>query len=163
MPTLTATTDLPADVGAALRVNLDLDVETVAFARHRLRPVAGPGLASGGAIGDGERVRWAARLFGVLPVRHTSEVAVLEDGDRRARFVDTMVSGVFRAYAHEHLLVALPPDDGEPVTRQVDTMTWTSPLGPLGRLADVLAVRAVMSHLLRARNAEVSSRLGAGG
>lgn len=156
MATLTATELLPADVGAALRTNLDLAVETVAFARHRLRPVRGPGLVAGGVIGDGQRVRWAARLFGVLPVRHTSEIAVLEDGEGRARFVDTMVSGVFRSYAHEHVLTALP--DGR--TLQEDTMTWTSPLGPLGRLADAVAVRAVVRHLLAGRNAEIVRRLG---
>lgn len=159
VPTLTATTDLPADVEAALAANLDLDVEVVAFARHRLRPVTGEGLTTTGVIGDGQRVRWAARLFGVVPVRHTSRIAVLQRGPRRARFVDTMVSGTFAAYAHEHTFVALPTGDGPPVTRQVDAMTWTSPLGPLGAVADVLVVRAVMRHLLRARNAEVSARL----
>ena len=156
MATITASTDLPADVGAALRTNLDLAVETSAFARHRLRPVVGPDLVSEGVIGDGQRVRWAARLFGVVPVRHTSEIAVLEDGDGRARFVDTMVSGAFSAYAHEHVLTALPGGS----TRQEDTMSWTSPLGPLGRVADAVAVRAVMRHLLSARNAEVVRRLG---
>lgn len=156
MATLVSTGSLPADVGAALRTNLDLAVETAAFARHRLRPVRGPGLVAEGVIGDGQRVRWAARLFGVLPVRHTSEIAVLEDGAARARFVDTMVSGLFRSYAHEHVLTAQPGGG----TLQEDTMTWTSPLGPLGRLADAVAVRAVMRHLLLARNAEVLRRLG---
>lgn len=156
MTTLTATQLLPADVGAALRENLGLAVETTAFARHRLRPVRGPGLVAGGVIGDGQRVRWAARLFGVLPVRHTSEIAVLEDGADRARFVDTMVSGLFRSYVHEHTFTAQPGGG----TLQEDTMTWTSPLGPLGRLADVVAVRAVMRHLLLARNAEIVRRLG---
>ena len=155
MATITASTDLPADVGAVLRTNLDLAVETSAFARHRLRPVDGPGLVSDGVIGDGQRVRWAARLFGVVPVRHTSEIAVLEDGTERARFVDTMVSGIFSAYVHEHVLTALPGGG----TRQEDRMTWTSPLGFLGRVADAVAVRAVMRHLLVARNAEVARRL----
>ncbi len=159
VPTLTATTDLPADVETALAANLDLDVEVIALARHRLRPVAGAGLTTTGAIGDGQQVRWAARLFGVLPVRHTSRIAVVQRTPRRARFVDTMVSGAFTAYAHEHTFVALPTGDGPPVTRQVDAMSWTSPLGPLGAVADVLAVRTVMRHLLHARNAEVLSRL----
>ncbi len=163
VPTITATTDLPADVETALALNLDLGVETVAFARHRLRAVSGADLTASGTIGDGERVRWAARLFGVLPVRHTSRIAVVERTPRRARFVDTMVSGVFTAYAHEHTFVALSPSGADPVTRQVDAMSWTSPLGALGRVADVLAVRAVMRHLLGARNTEVRSRLDAAG
>lgn len=155
MPTLTATTDLAADVAQVLAVNLDLDVEVAAFRRHAVHPVAGPGLRTAGHIDGGERVRWAARLFQVVPVHHTSEIAVLEDGHDRARFVDTMVAGAFTAYRHEHTLCRLGPGR----TRQLDAMTWTSPLGPLGRLADALVVRRVMAHLLRARNAEIARRL----
>ena len=157
MPVLTATTDLDADVAEALRVNLDLDVEVAAFRRHAVRPVTGPGLRAGGHIDSGERVRWSARLFGVVPVRHTSEIAVLEEGPDRARFVDTMVAGAFAAYRHEHTFVRIAPGR----TRQVDAMSWTSPLGPLGRAADALAVRRVMAALLRARNEEVARRLAA--
>jgi ligand-binding SRPBCC domain-containing protein len=155
VPVLTATTDLDADVARALRVNLDLDVQVAAFRRHAVRPVAGPGLRSGGHVDSGERVRWSARLFGVVPVRHTSEVAVLEEGHDRARFVDTMVAGAFTAYRHEHTFSRLGPGR----TRQVDEMSWTSPLGPLGRAADALVVRRVMAGLLRERNAEVVRRL----
>ena len=155
VPVLTATTDLDADVAAALAVNLDLDVEVTAFRRHAVRAVTGPGLTSSGHVDSGGRVRWAARLFGVVPVRHTSEIAVLEEGHDRARFVDTMVAGAFAAYRHEHTLSRLGPRR----TRQVDVMSWTSPLGPLGRAADALVVRRVMAGLLRARNAEVVRRL----
>ncbi len=159
MPTLSTTTDLETDVPEALRVNLDLDVQVAAFRRHRVRPVAGPGLRTSGHIDDGERVRWSARLFGVVPVRHTSEITVLEDGHDRARFVDVMVAGAFAAYRHEHAFTRLASGR----TRQVDRMTWTSPLGPLGRLADALVVGRVMAALLRARNAEVARRLARAG
>ena len=75
MPVLRAVTDLDADVAGALAASLDLDVEVAAGRRHRVRPVpAGPGSRTAGAIGPGERVRWSARLFGVLPVRHTSRL-----------------------------------------------------------------------------------------
>ncbi len=155
MPTVTATTDLDTDVGTALRVNLDLDVQVVAFRRHAVHPVPGPGLRTGGRIGDGERVRWSARLLGVVPVRHTSEVTVLEDGHDRARFVDVMVSGAFASYRHRHTFTHLATG----ATRQLDEMSWTSPLGVLGRLADAVVLRRVMAALLRARNAEVLRRV----
>lgn len=156
---ITATTDLDADVATALGVNLDLDVEVAAFRRHAVHPVVGPGLVAGGHIGGGERVRWSARLFGILPVRHTSAVTVLEEGRDRARFVDDMVAGAFTAYRHEHTLFRLA--DGR--TRQVDEMSWTSPLGPLGTLADALLLRRVMTGLLRDRNREIVRRLSSSG
>lgn len=155
MPTLTATTDLDAEVATALAVNLDLDVQVAAFARHAVHPVPGPGLRTRGRIGDGERVRWSARLFGVVPVRHTSEITVLEDGHDRARFVDVMVAGAFASYRHRHTFLRL----GAGRTRQLDEVSWTSPLGVLGRLADAVVLRRVVAALLGARNAEVLRRV----
>ena len=39
----------------------------------------------------------------------------------------------------------------------LDTFDYTSPLGPLGRLADILFLRQYMSRLLRRRNAYLKS------
>ena len=51
-------------------------------------------------------------------------------------------------YAHEHQFRAV--EDG---TEMVDIFDYTSPLGPLGKLADLLFLRRYMTRLLRDRNA----------
>ncbi|MGQ7297399.1 SRPBCC family protein [Quadrisphaera sp. KR29] len=163
MPTIEASTDLPGDVATVLDVSLDLDVERAAGRRHRVRPVpAGPGSRTGGRIGAGERVRWSLRLYGVVPLRHTTQIleVVRQTPDGGARFVDAMVSGAFSSFRHEHLYEPLPVAPGAPPrTRATDRMTWTSPLGPLGRLADALVVRRALQGLLADRNAEIGRRL----
>lgn len=165
VPTIEVSSDLPADVATVLAVSLDLDVERAAGRRHRVRPVpAGPRSRTTGRIAAGERVRWSLRLYGVVPLRHTTEILELQPElpGGRARFVDAMVSGAFAAFHHEHLFDPLPPTaDGSPRTRSTDRMTWNSPLGPLGRLADALFVRRTLQGLLADRNAEIGRRLGA--
>jgi ligand-binding SRPBCC domain-containing protein len=59
-----------------------------------------------------------------------------------------MVRGAFRRFRHEHQFLAV-----EPGTEMVDIFDYTSPLGPLGRLADRLFLRQYMNRLLRDRNA----------
>ena len=166
MPTIEVSTDLPADVATALAVSLDLDVERVAGRRHRVRAVpAGEGSRTTGRIAAGERVRWALRLYGVVPLRHTTEILELQPElpGGRARFVDAMVSGAFASFHHEHLFDPLPPGpEGSPRSRSTDRMTWVSPLGPLGRVADVLFVRPTLAGLLRDRNAEIGRRVRTG-
>src|SRR2546430_2243666 len=54
----------------------------------------------------------------------------------------------FRRFRHEHQFLA-----AEGGTEVVDIFDYTSPLGPLGRLADMLFLRQYMSRLLRQRNA----------
>ncbi|MEH3075144.1 MAG: hypothetical protein PGN11_00455 [Quadrisphaera sp.] len=73
-----------------------------------------------------------------------------------------MVSGAFATFRHEHLFDPLPPSPtGAPRTRSTDRMTWTSPLGPLGRVADAVLVRRTLEGLLADRNAEIARRLSA--
>ncbi|WP_146211039.1 SRPBCC family protein [Quadrisphaera granulorum] len=165
MPMIEVHTDLPGDVATVLDVSLDLDVERAAGRRHRVRPVpAGPGSRTSGRIGAGERVRWSLRLYGLVPLRHTTQILeVVEHAPGGgASFVDTMVSGAFASFRHEHLFEPLSPaPDGSPRTRSTDRMTWTSPLGPLGRLADALFVRRTLEGLLEDRNAEIARCLRA--
>ena len=161
-PTLHVVTELPAPVSEVLDASLELDVEVVAGRRYGVRPVpAGPGSRTTGRIGLGETVTWSVRLAGVVPVRHTSRIVELveDDGAGGARFVDVMDRGLFAGFRHEHELAPLPAGGG---TRMTDRMSWRSPLGPLGRLADAAFVRQTLDRLLRDRNAEIARRVTVG-
>jgi ligand-binding SRPBCC domain-containing protein len=97
-----------------------------------------------GLLGLGDQVTWKATHFGVRQ-RLTSRIT---EFDPPRRFVDEMVRGAFRRFRHEHQFLAV-----EVGTEMVDMFDYTSPLGPLGRLADVLFLRHYMTQLLRERNA----------
>jgi ligand-binding SRPBCC domain-containing protein len=89
-------------------------------------------------------VTWEATHFGVRQ-RLSSQTT---EFDPPHRFVDEMVHGAFRRFRHEHQFLA-----AEGGTEMIDVFDYTSPLGPLGRLADVLFLRRYMTRLLRERNA----------
>lgn len=158
MPSLHRRTIVPASVQDTLRISLDLGVELAIGRRWGLRTVrTGPLSRTEGVIGDGETVTWAVRLLGVAPLRHTSLIGDVRydapgpDGPASASFVDSMLDGTLAAYRHLHLLHA----DAGGSTVMTDDLRWRSPLGLLGRVADVLFVRRLIGHLLDARNAEI--------
>jgi ligand-binding SRPBCC domain-containing protein len=100
-----------------------------------------------GLVGDGERVTWRARHFGVRQ-RLTSEITAMESP---RYFQDTMIRGAFRSMQHDHYFRTL--EDGS--TEMKDVFRFAAPLGVLGRLAEVLLLRRYMAALLRERNAVV--------
>ncbi len=57
-----------------------------------------------------------------------------------------LLSGPLRALRHDVTLTALPAG-----TLLVDEIHWTTPLGPLGRVADTIALRRLLRRLLAAR------------
>ncbi|GAA4961666.1 SRPBCC family protein [Kineococcus glutinatus] len=149
MPQILVRTLVRADVEVVFNTSLDLDVELVAGRRYGVRAVGG---RTSGQLQLGEHVRWRLRLLGVVPLTHTSELVVVE---RPGRFVDEMRAGAFAEFRHEHRFEV----EGPHMTIMTDRMTWTSPLGPLGALADVVLVRPVLLRLLADRNAEIARRV----
>jgi ligand-binding SRPBCC domain-containing protein len=138
-------------------VSLDLDVELAVGSRWHLKALrSGYGFRTSGVMARGEMVRWSLRLWGLLPVRHTSKIVQLveDDGSGGAMFVDQMTTGVFSAYRHEHRYRR----EGAG-TSMLDDVSWRSPGGPVGALADKLFVRRVMQRLIDDRNAEILRRL----
>jgi ligand-binding SRPBCC domain-containing protein len=105
-----------------------------------------------GLIGPGEQVTWRARHF-LVSQRLTSAITAY---DRPAYFQDTMLHGAFHAMQHDHWFRALPRDaSGRPATEMRDQFRFSAPLGPLGRLAEVIVLRRYMRALLAERNAVI--------
>jgi ligand-binding SRPBCC domain-containing protein len=150
-------THLPASVADALTASLDLDVELAVGSRWHLRTLRGGySFRTSGIIGRGEMVRWSMRLWGIVPVRHTSKIVMLveDDGQGGAMFVDQMTTGVFSSYRHEHRYAV----DGAG-TWMTDDVSWRVPAGPFGALADRVYVGRMMARLVDERNAEILRRL----
>ena len=96
-----------------------------------------------GLMEFGDQVTWEARHFGIrqrLSVRMTAF-------DRPNRFEDTMIHGAFTSLRHDHLFQE--QGDG---TLMRDVFQFAAPLGPIGRLADLLFLSAYMRRFLLRRN-----------
>ena len=141
MPVIILRTQVKAPPSRCFDLARDVDLHQRSTAASRERAVAG---VTSGLLGLGDEVTWEATHFGVRQ-RLTSRITEFEPP---RRFVDEMIRGAFRRFRHENQFLAV-----EGGTEMLDTFDYTSPLGPLGRLADILFLRQYMSRLLRRRNA----------
>jgi ligand-binding SRPBCC domain-containing protein len=96
-----------------------------------------------GLINLGETVTWEATHFGIRQ-RLTSKITVC---DRPTKFSDTMVSGAFARFDHDHFFAEV---DRKTLMR--DVFDYDSPLGFLGNIADFLFLENYMRDLLSKRN-----------
>jgi ligand-binding SRPBCC domain-containing protein len=141
MPVIVLRTPVAAPPSRCFDLARDVDLHQHSTAASHERAVAG---VTSGRLKAGDEVTWEATHFGVRQ-RLTSRITAFDPPNR---FVDEMVRGAFRRFRHEHQFLA-----AEGGTEMVDIFDYTSPLGPLGRLADGLFLRRYMTRLLRERNA----------
>ncbi len=99
-----------------------------------------------GLIGPDETVTWRGRHFGLL-LTHQSLITAF---DRPRHFRDSMLRGAFRSYTHDHYF-----EECDGGTLMTDVMEFTAPLGPFGKLAEVLVLERYMRVFLEHRNAFV--------
>ena len=117
------------------------------------QPVAREGGKTSGLMVLGDQVTWRARHLGV--VQHLTSRIV--EYDRPRHFRDSMVRGAFARFDHDHYF----DEDGDSVTVVRDIFDFSSPLGPLGRLADLIFLDRYMRHLIVQRG-EVLKALAEG-
>jgi ligand-binding SRPBCC domain-containing protein len=108
-----------------------VDLHLLGQARYRERAIAG---VTRGLIGMGEMVTWEARHFGITQ-RLTSRIVAF---DRPRSFRDSMVSGAFAYFDHDHLFEA----DG-PGTRMIDIFELRLAVGSLGETGGLAGADAL--------------------
>jgi ligand-binding SRPBCC domain-containing protein len=140
MPVLELTTEIRAPIARCFDLARSVDLHTLSTAATREHVVDG---VARGLMGPGDRVTWRARHFGVWQ-RLTSRITVY---DPPHRFRDSMVRGAFARFDHDHWFA-----EHAGLTTMRDVFDYTSPLGPLGRLADVLVLAAYLRRFLAERN-----------
>jgi ligand-binding SRPBCC domain-containing protein len=141
MPVIVLRTRIAAPPARCFDLARDVVAHQRSTAASRERAV---GAVTSGLLGLDDEVTWEAMHFG-LRLRLTSRITEFAPP---TRFTDEMVRGPFRRFRHEHQFLAV-----EGGTEMVDTIDYTSLLGPLGRLADGLVLRRYMTRLQRERNA----------
>ena len=147
MPTLTLVTEIRAPVERAFDGcrDLDLHARTLAHTRERL-----VGAKTGGLAELGDVLTFEATHLGVRQ-RLTSRIT---DMERPSLFADEALSGAFARLRHVHTFTPVPGG-----TLMRDRLTWTAPLGPLGRLADRLFLERYMLGFLAARSRNLKAVL----
>lgn len=140
MPTIELQTRINANKSIVFDLSRSIDLHKISTAHTNEEAVAG---RTTGLIELDETVTWRARHFGIY--QHlTSKMTEL---DRPNFFADEMVSGIFRAFRHEHQFEDLPNG-----TLMTDVFCYQSPFGLFGRLADRVIVEKYMTGLLKTRN-----------
>src|ERR1700744_486001 len=132
MPTIRLSTPIRAPRAICFDLSRSIDLHMESTAHTGERAIAG---RTSGLIGPGETVTWRARHFGIWQ-NLTSAITAYE---RPGVFVDEMVEGAFRSIRHEPRFEVT-----EEGTTMFDVFTYRSPLGWLGRLADVLFLKQYM-------------------
>ena len=140
MPTIALTTVIRAPIDLCFDLARSIDHHVKSMPATNERAVAG---VTSGLIGMGQEVTWEARHFG-LRWRLTSQITAYE---RPSYFQDTMVTGPFAAFVHEHHFRS---EQGGTTMR--DDVEFRSHLGAIGGLVDRLVLRAYLERLLTRRN-----------
>ena len=140
MPVIKLKTSINAPVERVFDLSRSIDLHIDSMSHTDEKPIAGK---MKGLINLGETVTWEATHFGIRQ-QLTSRITICE---RPFKFGDIMVSGVFARFDHEHLFTEI-----EGQTLMTDIFDYDSPLGFLGKLADLLFWESYMTGLLQRRN-----------
>jgi len=92
----------------------------------------------------GDEVTFEATHFGV----RQKLAARIVQFDRPNSFTDEMLKGAFQSLRHTHQFEST----AEGATKMTDTLTFASPLGPIGYLFDLVCLRPYMTSFIRKRN-----------
>ncbi|MEO3810352.1 SRPBCC family protein [Sphaerisporangium sp. B11E5] len=144
MPSFEIVTHVTAPPERVFDISLDVDVHTASMAGSSEKAVGG---VTTGSLKLGDIVTWQARHFGIR-WRMTSTISAY---DRPGYFVDEQVSGPFERWYHAHCF----RPDGHGGTVMSDVVEFAAPLGPLGRVAEMLALRHYMPKLILIRNRHI--------
>jgi ligand-binding SRPBCC domain-containing protein len=139
MPEIIVETFINAPIEKCFDLARDIGLHCETAAHTREKAVAG---VTSGLINLGESVTFEGVHFGVRQ-RLTARIVEFEPP---YRFVDEMTEGTFAAMRHVH---EFESHNGKTLMR--DIVTWTSPLGVLGTLADVLFLKRYLRRFLARR------------
>ena len=143
MPIIKLETKINAPVERVFDLARSIDLHKDSMSKYDERAVAG---VTSGLIEMNETVTWEATHF-YIRQSLTSKITAL---DRPRYFRDSMVSGAFARFDHDHYF----EENGKETTVK-DVFDYDSPLGFLGNIADFLFVESHLREMLEERNALV--------
>ena len=145
MPVIDIATPIHAPIQRVFDLSRSIDLHTASTAKTGEQAVAG---VTNGLIGPGQEVTWRARHFGFW--QHlTSRITAFHPP---THFRDSQVRGIFRRLDHDHFFV-----QEQTLTIMRDVFDYESPLGLLGRTADLFFLTGYLRHFLIQRNALIKT------
>lgn len=145
MSTIRLQTMIHSEIGICFDLSRSIDLHKISTAHTNEVAIAG---CTGGLIGPGEFVTWEATHFGIRQRLSTKITAF----DPPFHFRDEQIKGPLKSMVHDHYFTE---KDG--IVTMSDIFAFRSPLGPLGRLADLLVLKRYMSALLEKRNQTIKA------
>ena len=140
MPIIKLETKINAPIERVFDLARSIDLHKATMTKYKEKVVAG---VTSGLINLNETVTWEATHFGVRQ-KLTSKITQF---DRPRHFRDSMVKGAFTRFDHDHFF---EQDSGQTLVK--DVFDYDSPLGILGKIADVLFVEKHLREMLEERN-----------
>lgn len=140
MPIITLKTVINAPIERVFDLSRCIDLHQETMLKHQEKAIAG---VTKGLINLGETVTWEATHFGVRQ-KLTSKITMF---DRPRHFRDSMVSGAFKRFDHDHFFETV-----EEGTLMRDCFDYDSPLRIFGKIADRLFLEKYMTGILTERN-----------
>jgi len=122
--------------------DLSRSIEFHMFTQNKHKEIAVGGVTSG-LINLGEQVTWRARHFGISQLL-TAKITIF---DRPHHFRDTMISGAFKGFEHDHFF-----EFSENKTLVTDRFEYESPYSFFGKIFDIIALRSHMQTFFSVRN-----------
>ena len=145
MPTIVLKTEIAAPIETVFDLARSIDLHIDSTTQTNEKAVAE---RTSGLIQLGETVTWEATHFFVrqrLTVR-------IEQFERPKHFRDSMVSGAFARFDHDHIFANIPNG-----TLMTDHFDFASPYGFLGHIANWLLLSRHLRKLLETRNQVIKS------
>lgn len=140
MPTIKIECRINAPIEVCFNLSRSIDLQVISTKQTGEKAIAG---VTNGLIDLNETVTWRARHFGIWQ-NMTSKITAIQFPNY---FTDEMVQGIFKSFKHEHHFKVV-----ENFTLMHDNLEYVSPLGILGKLADVLFLKVYLRKLLLHRN-----------
>lgn len=140
MPIIELSILIKADIEIVFDLSRSIDLHKISTQQTNEKAIAG---VTSGLIGKNETVTWRAKHFGVYQ-NLTSKITHFK---KPHYFVDEMVDGIFKRFKHEHIFETT--NEG---TLMTDIFDYNSPLGILGKIADVLFLKNYLKRFLEKRN-----------
>ena len=150
MPVITLITHIQAPIEVCFDLARSVEIHLRSTAQTHEKVIGG---VMTGLIGLNEEVTWEATHLGIRQ-RLTSRITIF---NRPAYFRDSMVRGAFKRFDHDHFF---EHDHG--ITTMRDAFDYTSPLGLLGRMADIVILERYIERLLRTRAKVICAAAQAG-
>lgn len=133
-------TKIKADINIVFDLARSVDLHKISTAHTNEEAIAG---RTTGLVEVNDTITWRAKHLGVTQ-KLTSHITDLE---KPTYFADEMVKGAFNRFRHDHFF-----SEEHGIVIMKDVFDYDSPLGILGKLADVLFLEKYVTELLKKRN-----------